>query len=327
MNGSLAWHAAAANLLFGLWIVGSLAVTIWLLRHLSAFWDYRRRHPALYRAASHSSRWRLLLLTRPVRHLKKELDLAELNLGTETVITAMLLLGMFGLFGSDALLQTTSRRIALGEAGLAEVHLWPLSAVVSLITGSIPYFLIRFRVQRKRQRIALRMITVVQNLIGHYRPRLTLAEMIAGCLPTMPDEIRGEWRRLELALHMKSIDEALYEFAGRVDNEWAHDLCDLLLIGVHYGTDMTESLHHLVGKMQTSKRHEENRLAMITVYRIGTSFMVFFSFFIIGFNVYADPMNYRHYFLDPVGQSLLFLSFAVMFVSMVLVIRSGRRAF
>ncbi|MED4604156.1 hypothetical protein P9314_26365 [Paenibacillus validus] len=327
MNDSLVWYAAAKNMLLGIWAAGSLAVTIWLQRRLTAVWDYRRRHPALYRSASQSSRLQRLLLAKPVRHLREELDLAGLSLGAETVITGMLLLGLVGLFGSDALLQTTSRHIALGDAGLSEVHVWPLSAVVSLIAGSIPYILIRFRVQRKRQRIALRMIMVVQNIIGHYRPRLTLAEVIAGCSPTMPDEVRGEWRRLELALHMKSIDEALYEFAERVDNEWAHDLTDLLLIGVHYGTDMTESLHHLVGKMQTSKRHEENRLAMITVYRIGTTFMVFFAFFIIGFNVYADPHNYRHYFVDPVGKTLLLLSFAVMFVSMLLVIRSGRRAF
>lgn len=262
-----------------------------------------------------------------LRHLADELEVAELRVGMELVLAYMLILALAGFFGADAAVQIMQQRFAVGQDRIAVTHVWALNGVIAFLLGSIPYFYVRFRVQRKRHRIAYRMIMLVQNVIGHYRPNLTLAEMIVKSSPTMPDEVRSEWRRLELALHMQPVDEALYDFARRIQNEWADDLADLLLIGAHYGTDLTESLHHLVGKMQTAKRHEENRLAMITVYRIGTCFMVGFSFFVVGFNVYADGANYRHYFVDPTGKMLLMLSFFVMFVSMLLVIRSGRRAF
>ncbi|SDE40782.1 hypothetical protein SAMN02799630_05368 [Paenibacillus sp. UNCCL117] len=326
---SLAWMDAVQPILLGMWVIGSLGLSLLAARLLVSVWTYRRRHPSLYGYAGRGRRRRSLgrLAARPIKHLREELDLAELRFGAEPVLMGMGVLALVGFFGSDVLLQGLSRTMSIGAMPLQEGHIWPLSAMIGVLTGSIPYFLIRFRVMRKREGIARRMIMLVQNLIGHYRPRLTLADMIVSSADTMPEEVRAEWRRLELGLHMKSIDQALYEFARRVDNEWAHDLTDLLLIGAQYGTDMTESLHQLVNKMQASKRHEENRLAMITVYRIGTTFMVAFAFFIIGFNIYADPVNYTRYFVEPGGKKLLLLAFAVMFVSMVLVIRTGRRAY
>jgi Flp pilus assembly protein TadB len=327
--GSMIWLDTVKPALLSLWMIGSLGVALPLARALTAVWTYRRRHPALYRhtGLGRERRGLLRIAARPLAHLREELDVAELRIEAESVMLAMLVLLLIGFFGSDALLQAMSRQLSLGTVPLQGGHLWSLSGMIGVLAGAVPYFLIRFRVMRKRQGIAIRMIMLVQNLIGHYRARLTLADMIVSSTDTMPDEVRAEWRRLELGLHMKSIDQALYEFARRVDNEWAHDLTDLLLIGAQYGTDMTESLHHLVNKMQASKRHEDNRLAMITVYRLGTTFMVAFAFFVIGFNVYADPINYSRYFVEPGGQLLLVLAFAIMFISMVLVIRTGKKAY
>ncbi|WP_281889654.1 type II secretion system F family protein [Paenibacillus sp. YYML68] len=329
MQGAVAdgqlWLSLIRALLLAMWIAGTLGVILVLTRHISSSWTYRSRHPALYRLQA-GTEARRGLLSKVLRHLQDELDLAELKVSPELALVGMVLTALVGFFGSDAALQMMSATVPEAYR-TGSTHVWALSVLLAGIGGSLPYFAIRFRVQRKRHRIALRMIVLVQNVIGHYRPSLTLAEIIAGSSQAMPYEVRAEWRRLELALHMKSIEEALHEFARRVDNEWAHDLVDLLLIGAHYGADMTESLHHLVSKMQTSKRHEDKRLAMITVYRIGTSFMVGFALFVIGFNVYADPTNYKHYFAEPGGIAVLAASFAVMFVSMVLVVRTGRKSF
>ncbi|KPV58290.1 hypothetical protein QJ48_17600 [Paenibacillus sp. A3] len=315
------------GLLFGCWIVGSLLLVLWLLRMTGAGAARRRRFRSLGGDRGRRTFGGSFTGLRPIRHLREEMEVAELKIGAEVIGAIMLLLAFVGFFGSDAAVQVMQQRFAVGAARLQSFHVWTLSGAIAFLLGSFPYFYVRFRVQRKRHRIANRMIMLVQNLIGHYRPRLTLAEVIVKASKTMPDEVQSEWRRLELALHMKSVDEALYEFARRIQSEWADDLADLLLIGSHYGTDVTESLHHLVGKMQAAKRHEENRLAMITVYRLGTTFMIGFAFFVVGFNIYADGANYRHYFVDPVGKSLLIVSSAVMFISMTMVIKSGRKAF
>ncbi|CAG7646132.1 type II secretion system F family protein [Paenibacillus allorhizosphaerae] len=314
------------GLLLALWTVGSLMVVLLLIRKTN-HWLTKRIRLRLLNHYAGGRRKPILSRIQALRHFADELEVAEIRFGVELILACMLVLALVGFFGADAAVQMLQQRFATGADRDAVTHVWALNGAIALLLGAMPYFYVRFRVQRKRHRIAYRMIMLVQNVIGHYRPNLTLADMIVKSSPTMPDEVRSEWRRLELALHMQSVDEALYDFARRIQNEWADDLADLLLIGAHYGTDLTESLHHLVGKMQTAKRQEENRLAMITVYRIGTCFMVAFSFFVVGFNIYADGANYHHYFVDPSGKMLLLLSFMIMFISMLLVIRSGQRAF
>ncbi|WP_218092792.1 type II secretion system F family protein [Paenibacillus solanacearum] len=314
------------GLLLAFWIVGSLMLVLLFIRAMNR-WLTRRIRLRLLNYFSSIRREPLISRIKALRHFADEIEVADIRLGLELVLACMLILALVGFFGADAAVQMLQQRFATGTDRDAAAHVWALNGVIALLLGSLPYFYVRFRVQHKRHRIAYRMIMLVQNVIGHYRPHQTLADMIVKASPTMPGEVRSEWRRLELALHMQSVDEALYDFARRIQNEWADDLADLLLIGAHYGTDLTESLHHLVGKMQTAKRQEENRLAMITVYRIGTCFMVAFAFFVVGFNIYADGANYRHYFVDPSGQMLLLFSFMVMFISMLLVIRSGQRAF
>ncbi|MCZ8523490.1 MULTISPECIES: type II secretion system F family protein [Paenibacillus] len=319
------------GIFLGAWAGGSLLLLLPILRMVKRQAVRYRRLQSLNAGTSATAGGRgarrTLVSLGPLKHLGEEMEIAELRGGVEPVAALMLLLAFAGWFGSEGAVRLLQEKFAVGADRQISVHAWLLSSGAALFLASLPYFWIRFRVQRKRQRIALRMIAVVQNLIGHYRPRLTLAEVIVKSSDSMPYEVRSEWRRLELALHMKGTQEALYEFARRVDNEWGDDLADLLLIGSHYGTDVTEALHHLTLRMQTARRLEENRLAMITVYRLGTTFMAGFAFFVVGFNIYADGANYRHYFVDPAGRMLLLISFAVMFVSMVMVVRSGRKAF
>ncbi|AEI39601.1 type II secretion system F family protein [Paenibacillus mucilaginosus] len=332
-GGSFLLQHLLQGLFLGAWAGGSLLLLLPLIRAVRrGAVRYRRLQSLNAGTALPSVRrerglWSRLVSRGPLKHLREEMEIAEMRAGVEPVLALMLILAFGGWFGAEAAVKLLQVKFAVGADRQIPIQAWLLSSGAALFLASLPYFWIRFRVQQKRQRIALRMIAVVQNLIGHYRPRLTLAEVIVKSSDSMPYEVRSEWRRLELALHMKGVQEALYDFARRVDNEWGDDLADLLLIGSHYGTDVTEALHHLTLRMQTAKRLEENRLAMITVYRLGTTFMAGFAFFVVGFNIYADGTNYRHYFVDPAGRMLLLASFAVMFVSMVMVVRSGRRAF
>lgn len=313
--------------LLGIWVVGTGMIIVPMMRVAIRGLARRRRLRTLGRPFLKPSAYTSFEEMKVVRHLKEEMEIAGMNARVHLILALMLILVFIGFFGSDAAVRLLQQRFALEVEQVSGFHVWLLSSVIAILFGSLPYFYVRFRAQHKRQRIANRMIMIVQNLIGHYRPSLTLTQIIVHSSKTMPEEVKNEWRRLELSLHMQSAEEALYQFAERINNEWADDLADLLLIGTHYGTDISESLHHLVSRMQAAKRHEENRLAMISVYRLGTSFMVVFAFFIVGFNIYADGANYSHYFIDPTGKMLLSVSFAVMFASMVLVIRSGQKAF
>jgi Flp pilus assembly protein TadB len=262
-----------------------------------------------------------------VKLLAEELEIAELKVKVEFILAIMLLLCFASYFGSVGTVYLLQQKFATGIDRTAQNNAWFISIFIAVLGGSLPYFFIRFRVQSKRHRIANRMIMLVQNLIGFYRPNSTIAEMIVKSSSTMPDEVRSEWKRLELALHMQPFEEALYDFARRIDNPWAEDLADVLLIGAHYGTDIAPELQKLVQDMQTSKRNEEKRMAMVTVYRIGTLILIAFAIIIVGFNIYADGSNYRHYFLEPFGNFLIISSVFIMFASMLLVLHSGKKQF
>ncbi len=322
---SVHWIAEAAFV--GLWLAGSgLVVVAWLSR-LSSWWRERSLRASLLGPvrAARATAYRELSF---VRGLAEEMEIAGIRWPVEALVAAMPFVGAIGWFGVDASVEAMRLRYALDADRLLGSETWLLNTVAGALLGSMPYFYVKFRLQRKRHRIALDMIKLVQNVVGHYSDNRTVQELISRSAPSMPEYVRDEWKRLELRSHLGgSLEEALYEFARRADNEWAEDVADILLIKHKYGHDVIEALHKLVVDMQRARKNEERRLAMVTAYRVGTAVMVAFAFGIVFFNVYADGTNYRHYFLTPGGRLVMLLSAVVLFASMVLVVRSGRRTF
>ncbi|WP_274361867.1 type II secretion system F family protein [Paenibacillus thermotolerans] len=318
----------SVTVFYALWAAGAgLVIVTWLSWALQAIRKSRRRR--LLIANGRTEKPAVPLKNLPFIHkLADDMEIAELKLPVEAVIASMVMMAVAGWFVVHAALTGMRDRFALDADKLIPSNTWLLSAFISLLIGSFPYFYVSFRLQRKRHRIALDMIKLVQNLIGHYSVGRTIQDIIARSTSTMPDHVRSEWKHLELQSHMgTSLEETLYEFARRVDNAWAEDLADILLIKHRYGNDIVDALHKLVIDMQTARRNEEKRLAMVTVYRIGTVFMILFSCFVIFFNVYADGTNYRHYFVNPSGRGIIMASSVVMFASLLMVVRSGRKTF
>lgn len=310
-----------------LWAAGTgVLIAVWF-RFGYERWKERKR-VVLLLGEARGQRLERLREVPFIRALAEDMQIAEMKLPIEILFGVMLFFGVIGWFGVEQSVMGLQQRYALDADKVLSVNTWLLNGSVSVLLGSLPYFYVKFRLQQKRHRIALDMIKLVQNIIGHYHANRTVQEMIARSSGTMPDHVRSEWRLLEISSHLSaSLEEALYDFARRVDNEWAEDMADILLIKHKYGNDVIDALHKLVVDIQTARRNEERRLAMVTVYRIGTLVMGCFAIFIVLFNIYADGANYRHYFVNPSGKMLLLFSAVVFFVSLVLVVRSGRRTF
>lgn len=315
-------------ILYSLWTAGTgLVLITWLSWALRAIQN-KRRQRLLFGGARKEKKAADLKNIPFVKVLSDDMEIAEIKAPVEAVIALMLAIGVTGWFVVNAAVSGMRERFALDADKMIPSNTWLLSGFIALLLGSLPYFYVKFRLQRKRHRIALDMIKLVQNLIGHYSVGRTVQDMIARSTTTMPDHVRSEWRHLELQAHLStSLEDALYEFARRADNVWAEDLADILLIKHKYGNDVIDALHKLVVDMQTARKNEEKRLAMVTVYRIGTVFMILFSFFVVFFNIYADGTNYRHYFVNPAGKIAIMLSSAIMFASLIMVVRSGRKTF
>ncbi|HZG77184.1 MAG TPA: type II secretion system F family protein [Paenibacillus sp.] len=319
------WIAKAS--FAALWIAGTgIVLAVWL-SWLSGRWIAWRRREALLGPVRGEKAGRIRDLPF-LRGLAEEMDVAGLRWPAEALVGGMLFVAAVGWLAVDAAIVEMQQRYALDADRLAGVNNRLLNSASAGLLGSLPYFYVKFRLQRKRHRIALDMIKLVQNIVGHYAENRTVQELVSRSAPSMPEYVRDEWKRLELRSHLGgSLEEALYDFARRADNAWAEDVADILLIKHKYGHDVLDALHKLIVDMQRARKNEERRLAMITVYRIGTGVMVLFAFGIVFFNVFADGANYRHYFLDPTGQAIMLLSSAVLFASMVLVVKTGRRTF
>ncbi|MEO3944991.1 hypothetical protein [Gorillibacterium sp. CAU 1737] len=320
------FHGAAKGLFLSMWIIGFAMLLLAAVPLLSRGMA-RRRRIRRFQETMEEDTPNLLYRFRMVRQLADEMEFAEWKASPEWLLGSMIALFLIGIFGSQAGIHLLQERFSSGADRFIRAAPWVLNGFLGCLLASLPYFFLKFRVQKKRHRIALRMIMLVQNIIGNYRPSLTLTEVLVKSSGTMPVDVKKEWSRLVLKLHMQSPQEALHDFAARIDNHWADDLADLLLMGAHYGTDVTEALHKLVSRMQTAKSNEEKRMAMITAYRIGTTLMVGFAAFVVLFNIYADAANFRHYFLEPGGKRLMSSAVVILFLSLLMVVRSGRKPF
>ncbi|MBC8079086.1 MAG: hypothetical protein H7X86_01990 [Gorillibacterium sp.] len=320
------FEGAVKGLFLALWLIGSAIPIFFLTRILHDRFRRKRRVRKLIDSSKRSEAWTLRSFSL-LRGLATEMEFAQMRISIELLSALSLFLFCVGVFGVNTAVHALHQEFTTGTDRLVHVNAWFLSIFIGILLAGLPSFYVKFRVQKKRHRIALRMIMLVQNLIGHYNYTLTIAEVLAKSSATMPYDVKSEWHRLVLSLHMQTTEEALYDFARRIDNRWSDDLADLLIMGAHYGMDITDALHKLVSGMQTAKRNEEKRMAMITVYRIGTMVMVGFAFFVVLFNIYADRLNYRHYFMEQGGKAILAFSTAVMFISLVLVVRAGRKSF
>lgn len=330
MNGSPLPEALLRGISQGfflsLWVIGVAILLLVLVPHLSRRLA-RRRRIRRYSEPAHHREQRPLHRLPAVKRLAEDMEFAEFKAAPEWLLAVLAAIFLIGLFGTQAGIVLLQEQFTTGADRFVQANPWVMNGFSALLLSSLPVFYLKFRVQKKRHRIALRMIMLVQNIIGHYNPSHTLTEVLVKASGTMPADVRKEWNRLVLNLHMQTVEEALHDFARRIDNHWADDLADLLLMGAHYGTDITEALHKLVAAMQTAKSNEEKRMAIITAYRIGTILMVGFAVFVVLFNIYADSVNFRHYFLEPGGKRVMTASIAVLFVSLVMVVRSGRKPF
>ncbi len=309
------------------WAVGcALCIVPWWMYGMKTY-PVRLSNKNTFSFLRHEKIW-WLRKWEPLQKLEEAMSVLGMKQPLETVLLWSGALFLLSGIGIDAGLLAWERRYVSLEQSQTALSPLVLSMTMAALGGSIPFFYIMFRVQRMRHRIAQDMMKLVQNVIGHYQVDRTILELIARCSEAMPSYVYAEWKRLEMrAMLHGSLEQALYEFAVRTQNVWAEDLADILILKHKYGNDVIAALHKLMLDMQVARKQEETRIAMITVYRIGTVILVLFAIFTVVFNIAIDENHYRYYMMYPLGKTIIMGSIFVMFISLVLVVRAGKRAF
>jgi len=307
-----------------LWLLGSSLIVFPMVGLLSGKWTAVRRLRNLRRAYGTENVFSIYQY-KWMSKFKELVIISGVSLSPSALIGIGVGMFVIAFFCSGAIVHLLQTQFAVGTVRTMKLNSFGLNMAVALLLGSTPFFYIFFKVQRTRQQIALCMISAVQSFIGVYNHKHSLADLITQANPTMPLEIKHEWDHLEMAIRTRPMKEALYGFARRIDNEWADDWADILLVKGEYGNDITKSMHKLVREMQTAKSNEQKRQAVISIYRIGTTLMVAAAFLIVGLNIYLDGNNYTYYFAEQQGKSILIISLLILFASLIAVILSGRK--
>jgi len=312
------------GLLLSLYLLGSCFIVLQTVRLVNSKFTTLQRLRNLRRSYGTETVFSIYQF-KLMHKFKGIVAVSGISLSPSTVIGLSAFSFIIAFFSSGAIVHALQIQFAVGVDRTMRLNPFGLNLVFALLVGSTPFFYVFFKLQRKRQQLALCLIAAVQNFIGVYNHKHSLADLITKASRTMPREMKGEWDHLEVAIRTRTMKEALYGFAERIDNEWADDWADILLVKGEYGNDITKSMHKLVREMQTAKSNEQKRQTVISIYRIGTSLMVAAAFLMIGLNIYLDGNNYKYYFINAKGRSIMIASLLILFASLVAVILSGRK--
>ncbi|MBG9568467.1 MULTISPECIES: type II secretion system F family protein [Brevibacillus] len=198
--------------------------------------------------------------------------------------------------------------------------------IVAVMFGSIPFLIVWQKYQITTHRISRIMVPVIQNFTGFLSETDNITSAIHRSATQMPFEIRREWDRLCTNINTGTpLEEALLEFATRVNNDWADDFVDILITRIETGSDITPSLFKLVEEIQNASFNEERRITVMSIYRWGIFLMIIMSAIIVYVNIKLDPKNYFYYFEHPFGSDFVTFSCVVMFGSFIGALMMGRR--
>jgi len=246
-----------------------------------------------------------------IRTLHYYMDLAGLKTSPLVIIILSIFLGMLAFVVMRMVMKSFTNNL-----------------IVAIIFSSIPFLLVWQKYQIARQQRAMVMIPAVQTFTGFLTESVgSISTSIHKAADQMPFELQREWNRLCNNINMGvPLQEALLEFAERVDNEWADDFVDILISKIENGSDIVPSLFKLVNEMQNTSFNEEKRLTTMAVYRWGIFAMILLSIGIVIANITLDPKNKYYYFDDPFGRDFVTFSSVVLFASFVGALLMGRRS-
>jgi Flp pilus assembly protein TadB len=301
--------------------VGTACACIPFGRHWMHILRLRALHRAFVPIAQRASLKRTFAMQFRWRSLENSLSMIGSRWSVEAVVVTAVCIGG----GTGWIVQRALDALIAQYAGGSAMF---VAIACGIVASCAPFVVVALRVQRVRHAYARACIQLVSALIGHYRMDMTVMDLISMSADAMPPIVQSEWRRLEMrAMLYGSLEDALSEFARRMDNAWAENIADVLVLRHQYGHDIAPALHKIMADMQQARKYEEKRMAAMTLYRLGTLGMIGFAVFTVIFNIAVHPAHSTRYFGDPFGVALIVGTMIVMGLSLVLVLRSGNRPF
>jgi Flp pilus assembly protein TadB len=208
-----------------------------------------------------------------------------------------------------------------------------MGPLFGLISGSFPFMFLLFKIYLRQKGMAALMIPTFQVFLGVYSSTPNVRICLQKSATLMPSFMRYEFQWLTNAIHTGiPFDEALYEYAARVGNEFAEDFADLLIIADERGEDIQKSLMNLINRTQNEKFNTEMEQTELIDIRYGTLVIIGLTLFLIFYNIhlgenpfYSENRILTFYTKTSTGQTVVSLVAIVQFIAFIGSIWVARR--
>lgn len=196
--------------------------------------------------------------------------------------------------------------------------------IITVISSSIPYLMLRMRLISVRLRTRLEFLPAVEVFYQYYM--LSGNKNVKTSLKTCLEEnrmlhpIKPVFEQLYRNLMtQRSIDESLRIFSITLGHVWADYFAAILKVSLEEGNTVALNLKDLISDMRKAQRFdqiERNRLLEIRLANF-TPIGFLALFLTINFKVnYANA--YQYYVLDPAGRNMLLDALLLIFISFLM---------
>lgn len=208
----------------------------------------------------------------------------------------------------------------LGGIGLKNTL---VAVLLSFLFGYIPTFILSFRASRYRLKMVDSLASGIEVFSSEYVALNNLAKSFDHTASQLPEPVRSEFSRMAREMYTGyRVQEVLEGFRQRVNNRWARQFVNLLLLREERGADIEEGLFNLVKQMKTSQIESQREKAEMAQVRI---IHLILTVSAIGLFIYNLPGNYTFVTTDPLGRGIVSAVAVLLLISVVIFVLLDRR--
>ncbi|MBP1966863.1 type II secretion system F family protein [Paenibacillus aceris] len=245
--------------------------------------------------------------SRLFKHMKEMMESVELGMSMQAMLTVSMILFFAGLLAGVLLFQSLKGVL-----------------VLTLISVSLPYMLLRLKLVSIRLQTRLEFLPAVEVFYQYYMvdPHKNIKMALKYCLeehrilyPIKP-VFEQLYRNL---MTQRDTEESLRIFSLTLGHTWGDYFIGIMRVALTEGSYVGDSFKELIVDMRKAQRSdqlERNRLLEIRIANF-TPILFLALFLTINFKVNTDNA-YLYYVVDPIGRNMLLDALLLIFVSFIM---------
>lgn len=200
-----------------------------------------------------------------------------------------------------------------------------MGMLFGMISGSLPIILLVFNFHHRQRYMNSLILPMLQIFLGVYSNYPNIRQCLHHCIPLLPLYMKQNFLMITNSINTgKPLNEALYDFAGCLNNPFADDFVDLLTIADETGEDIRQPIMNLMNRVQDHKFNNEMERTELIDIRYGTMVIIAVTVFLVWYNIRLGQGPFQssnpildYYTKTASGQSVLGTVTVIQFISLL----------